>query len=128
VRLIGLQKPSDLPESDRAGSPWLERMGADFDAGPDAFVDTAAPMRSLDLVVTCDTSIAHLAGALGCPVFVLLQRIPDWRWLLGREDCPWYPSMRLVRQSARGDWGEPMRRMRETLLRLSRASPPPPCN
>ena len=67
-------------------------------------LDTAAVMASLDLIVTSDTSIAHLAGALGRPVWVALQHVPDWRWQLGREDCPWYPSMRLFRQTRRGDW------------------------
>ncbi len=61
-------------------------------------------MRNLDLIVTADTSVAHLAGTLGMPVWTLLPFIPDWRWLLEREDSPWYPSMRLFRQSAVGDW------------------------
>ncbi len=63
-------------------------------------------MQSLDLIVSCDTSVAHLAGALGRPVFVMLKKIPDWRWLLDRDDSPWYPTMRLFRQRERGDWGE----------------------
>jgi tetratricopeptide (TPR) repeat protein len=128
VRLISLQKPGDLPAEDRAGAPWLERMGEDFDAGADAFVDTAALMASLDLIVTCDTSIAHLAGALGRPVFVLLQQVADWRWLLDREDCPWYPAMRLIRQSARGDWSGPISRVAAALKELSPAAAPPECN
>ena len=126
VRLISLQKPDDLPPGERAGAPGLNKWGADFDAGADAFVDTAALMASLDLIVTCDTSIAHLAGALGRPVFVLLQQVADWRWLLDREDCPWYPSMRLFRQSARGDWSEPMARVAATLQSLSLDSAWPP--
>ena len=89
----------------------IESLGDEFDAGPDAFVDTAAVMQSLDLIVTCDTSVAHLAGALGRPVFVLLKKIPDWRWLLDREDSPWYPTMRLFRQSERGDWRDVMARV-----------------
>jgi ADP-heptose:LPS heptosyltransferase len=108
-------------------------MGPDFDAGADAFVDTAALMANLDLIVTCDTSIAHLAGALGRPVLVLLQQVADWRWLLDREDCPWYPSMRLIRQSRGGDWSEPLSQAAEALQRLSwerlgRAASPPACN
>ena len=71
------------------------------DDGPDAFIDTAAVMMSLDLIVTSDTSIAHLAGALGRPVWVALRRVPDWRWMLDRADSPWYPSMRLYRQQRR---------------------------
>ncbi len=135
VRLISLQKPDDLPPEDRAPAGWLEEMGLDFDAGGDAFVDTAALMASLDVIVTCDTSIAHLAGALGRPVFVLLQQVADWRWLLGREDCPWYPSMRLFRQSRRGNWAGTLSRVAEALSRarqspatLRSAWPPPECN
>ncbi len=71
---------------------------------PNAFLDTAAVMANLDLVVSVDTSIAHLAGAMGRPVWVALKDIPEWRWMLNREDSPWYPTMRLFRQSARGDW------------------------
>jgi ADP-heptose:LPS heptosyltransferase len=68
-------------------------------------VDAAAVMSSLDLVICSDTSIAHLAGSLGRPVWTLLHATPDWRWLLGYTDSPWYPSMRLFRQSG-GGWGE----------------------
>jgi ADP-heptose:LPS heptosyltransferase len=64
----------------------------------------AAQIAAMDLVITIDNSTAHLAGALGVPVWVLLPFAPDWRWLLEREDCPWYPSMRLFRQPLPGDW------------------------
>jgi len=105
VRLISLQRGAGeeqlslLPPSMR-----VETLGEDFDAGPDAFVDTAAAMTCLDLVVTCDTSIAHLAGALAAPVWVALKSDAEWRWLTGRADSPWYPTMRLFRQSRRGVW------------------------
>src|SRR5262249_25865036 len=82
----------------------IETLGDDFDSGPDAFVDTAAAMESLDLIITSDTSIAHLAGALARPTWVALKRVPDWRWMLDREDSPWYPTMRLFRQPERDDW------------------------
>jgi hypothetical protein len=82
----------------------IETLGGDFDAGPDAFLDAAAVMQCLDLIVTSDTSVAHLAGALGRPVWVSLQHVPDWRWLLQGETCHWYPTMRLFRQPRRGDW------------------------
>jgi tetratricopeptide (TPR) repeat protein len=107
VRLISLQKGageeqlSNLPPSMR-----VETLCADFDAGADAFVDTAAAMTCLDLIVTCDTSIAHLAGALAVPVWVALKSDAEWRWLTGRADSPWYPTMRLFRQSRRGVWGD----------------------
>jgi tetratricopeptide (TPR) repeat protein len=72
------------------------------------FTDTAAALTNLDLLITVDTSVAHLAGALGTPVWLLLPFVPDWRWLLGRKDSPWYPGMRLYRQSAMGDWDSVM--------------------
>jgi hypothetical protein len=68
------------------------------------FAQTAAAMRQLDLIDTIDTSAAHLAGALGLPVWTLLMAVPDWRWFLGRSDSPWYPSMRLFRQPKSGCW------------------------
>ncbi len=105
VRLISLQKNDGVEQLfDLPGDMVVETLGNDFDAGPDAFVDTAAVMMSLDLVVTADTAIAHLAGALGRPVWLVLQHVPDWRWLLDRADSPWYPTMRLFRQKQRGDW------------------------
>ena len=77
-----------------------------MDTGPEALVETAALMCALDLVITSDTSVAHLAGALGVPVWVVLQAIPDWRWLLERSDSPWYPTARLFRQGEDGDWSK----------------------
>lgn len=82
------------------------------------FSDTAALIANLDLVITVDTAVAHLAGALGKPVWILLHFIQDWRWLLGREDSPWYPSARLFRQPARNDWDSVLRRLRRELARL----------
>jgi hypothetical protein len=67
-------------------------------------MDTAALMRSLDLIMTADTALDHLAGALGVPVWVALPFAPEWRWLLQREDSPWYPTMRLFRQTEPGQW------------------------
>jgi hypothetical protein len=79
------------------------------------FADTAAYLEQLDLVVTVDTSVAHLAGALGRPVWVLLPFVPDWRWLLEREDSPWYPTARLFRQPALRDWDAVLRRVAAAL-------------
>ena len=81
--------------ADRAKSPFghkIATLDADPAADADFFLDTAAIMMNLDLVVTCDTSVTHLAGALARPVFVALPVVADWRWMIGREDSPWYPS------------------------------------
>ena len=79
-------------------------LGPQSEPDPDAFLDIAAVMKSLDLIVTVDTSIAHLGGALGCPTWVVVKNLPDWRWLLDRDDSPWYPTVRLFRQAVDGDW------------------------
>jgi hypothetical protein len=125
VRLISLQKGFGEEQlSNLPASFHVETLGANFDAGADAFVDTAAAMTCLDLVVTCDTSIAHLAGALAVPVWVALKSDAEWRWLTGRADSPWYPTMRLFRQSQRGVWGdvfEAMARELAALVELRRA-------
>jgi tetratricopeptide (TPR) repeat protein len=82
----------------------LTNLGDDFDAGDDAFIDTAAVMANCDLIITSDTAIAHLSGALGCQTWVALKHNPDWRWMLDRNDSPWYPTMTLYRQKQRGNW------------------------
>jgi len=81
--------------------------------------DTAALMKFLDLVISVDTSMAHLAGALGRPLWVLLPKVPDWRWLLDREDCPWYPSACLVRQTVQNNWGPVIERVRAGLIEMA---------
>jgi hypothetical protein len=68
------------------------------------FAETAAALSCMDLLISVDTAVTHLAGTLGRPVWTLVQFAPDWRWLTGRSDSPWYPSMRLFRQQTRGDW------------------------
>lgn len=79
-------------------------LGPDFDGSSGRYMDTAALMKTLDLVVTVDTSVAHLAGALGVPVWVVLPTVADWRWMLDCDDTPWYSTMRLFRQETYGDW------------------------
>lgn len=117
ITWISLQKG---PGSEQlAEMPWRDRVLSyeeQLDSGPDAFVDTAAIMANLDLVITCDTSVAHVAGALGCPTWVALTRTPDWRWLLDRADSPWYPSMRLFRQRQPRDWLPVFQEMRASLV------------
>ncbi|WP_158816239.1 DUF6165 family protein [Methylocapsa sp. S129] len=125
VRLISIQK--GVGSEQLVNLPpgmAVETLGADFDAGPDAFVDTAAVIAHVDLVVTCDTSIAHLAGALGAPVWVALKHVAEWRWLRERADSPWYPSMRLFRQSERGDWSGLFARITAALDPLVRQESP----
>jgi tetratricopeptide (TPR) repeat protein len=90
--------------------------------------DTAAQMMQMDLIISIDTSMAHLAGALGRPLWVLLSKVPDWRWLLDREDCPWYPTARLFRQPATNDWPSVIAKVRSELITLAekkRQSEPP---
>jgi hypothetical protein len=86
----------------------IGRALLDFASGLDeaagAFMDTAAIMKNVDLVISADTAVAHLAGALGVPVWVALPLVPDWRWLLERDDSPWYPTVRLFRQRQLGNW------------------------
>jgi len=102
IQIVSLQKDGRSEELDS-----LPRERLLCDAGPDLadFADTAALMTALDLVISVDTSVLHLAAALGMPCWGLIDFAGDWRWLTGRRDSPWYPSLRLFRQPARGDWG-----------------------
>jgi FkbM family methyltransferase len=124
VRLISLQKHDGLEQlwsvPDKVA---IETLGDNFDSGPDAFIDCAAVMANLDLVITSDTAIAHLAGALGRPTWVALRKVPDWRWLLEREDSPWYPTMRLFRQTTDGDWADVFSEIEQSLQVLLREQP-----
>ncbi len=96
------------------------------------FADTAAVISQLDLVISVDTAVAHLAGALGKPVWIMLSFVPDWRWMLQREDSPWYPTARLFRQETAGDWdgvGDrvkiALQELTKSLMIASETSPPP---
>ena len=123
VRLISLQKSAgveqlrDLPEGMR-----VETLPEDFDAGDGAFLDSAAMMACVDLVITSDTALTHLAGASGARTWLPLKHVPDWRWMLERSDSPWYPEHRLFRQRRRGDWSDVFAEMESALWELSRRS------
>jgi tetratricopeptide (TPR) repeat protein len=103
VRLISLQKGAGSEQlSALPAGMQEETLGADYESGD--FAETAAVMEALDLVISCDTAMAHLAGALARPIWVALRDAAEWRWLQDRDDSPWYPGMRLFRQATRGDW------------------------
>jgi hypothetical protein len=113
IRLISLQTDHGMDQlaCQSGRSPIIELTGR---RGRD-FAETAAIMTHLDLVIAPDTAVAHLAGGLGIPVWVALSSVPEWRWLTGREDSPWYPTMRLFRQTTFGDWDGVFRRMTDVL-------------
>jgi tetratricopeptide (TPR) repeat protein len=104
VIFISLQKGPGNEQLDTVPFGNSVLRFADLDAGPDAFLDTAAALKCVDLLVTSDSAIAHLAGALGVPTWLCLMHEPDWRWMLARPDTPWYPSMRLFRQPTPKNW------------------------
>ncbi len=121
MSLVSLQKGPGVEQlAALAGRFAVRELGADFDEGRGAFMDTAAVMKNLDLVITSDTAVAHLAGALAVPVWVALSAVPDWRWLEARDDSPWYASMRLFRQPRLGDWQAVFERLAEELRRESK--------
>jgi hypothetical protein len=91
----------------------------DLDQQLQDFADTAAIMEQLDLIITTDTAVAHLAGALNRPAWVLLAAVPDWRWLRRRRDSPWYPSMTLFRQSSAGNWAGVMAQVGAALSEIA---------
>jgi Flp pilus assembly protein TadD len=124
VRLISLQKGAGTEQlREVAGRFSVTELGSQVDEAAGAFMDTAAIMKNLDLVVSSDTSVAHLAGALGVPVWVAIPTATDWRWLLGREDTPWYPTMRLFRQSEWGNWEKVFERMAAALAKQLENTP-----
>jgi hypothetical protein len=121
VQLISLQKgPAAAQIGEVPFGHKIVTLEADPDADADFFLDTAAIMMSLDLVVTCDTSVTHLAGALARPVFVAVPVINDWRWLIGREDSPWYPTLRIFRQAATGGWDAVLGRIAEAVRGIAK--------
>jgi len=118
IRWISLQKGSGETQEVQQTALNLVDLGPELDADG-AFLDTAAVVAGLDLVITADTSIAHLAGALGAPVWLALSAHNDWRWFSGREDSPWYPSMRLFRQSRLDRWDDVFERIGSALVELA---------
>ena len=120
VSLVSLQKG---PGSDQLRAVSFREqvidLSPELDSGSQAFLDTAAVIAGLDLVISTDTSIAHLAGALAQRVWIALPAVAEWRWLLGRSDSPWYPTMRLFRQPRRGDWTSVAAALADDLARLA---------
>jgi hypothetical protein len=110
VAYYNLQKGPQAKQTAPAG---LELI--DLTAELSDFAETAALISNLDLVISADTAVAHLAGALAKPVWVLLPFVSDWRWMMDRTDSPWYPTMRLFRQPRWGDWDEPVKRVTNEL-------------
>jgi tetratricopeptide (TPR) repeat protein len=121
VTFFSLQKGQDLFPSQQPPEMRL----IDWSRELHDFADTAALIAGLDLVITIDTAVAHLAGAMGKPTWVLLSIGSDWRWFIDRDDSPWYPTMRLFRQPALGDWDTPLKRIAEELSRPSSTGAPP---
>ena len=107
-----------LPDIKCFGVKCISDLGKELDVRGHAFEDTAAVISLLDLVITSDTSIAHLAGALGTPVWVMLPFAPDWRWGLRAETTPWYPNMRLFRQPKPNDWQAVVNNVHQELIQL----------
>ena len=103
VALLSLQKG---PKTGQAGKYYGPAPLINIGAEIDDYDDTMAILEKLDLLVTVDTSVAHVAGAMGRPVWIMLPRAPDWRWLLDRTDTPWYPTVRLFRQQTVRQWGD----------------------
>jgi hypothetical protein len=119
MHFVGVQR--ELREGDAellAREPRVTQLGTELDD----FADTAAVLALVDLVITVDTSVAHLAGAMGRPVYVLVPFSPDWRWTLAGESSRWYPTARLFRQPSLGDWDSVIERLRGELARFSPSS------
>jgi len=119
VTLYSLQKMSGEDQlKDLNGKVMIHEFGADFDNAHGRFMDTAAVIKNLNLVVTIDTSICHFAAALGAPVWNLLPCPADWRWMVECDDTPWYPNMRLFRQPKSGDWDSVIERVTQEIKKL----------
>jgi len=125
IQLISLQRGAGTEQlKNWKGSKLIYCLPESIDQTSGAFMDTSAILHFLDLVVTSDTSMAHLAGALARPTCIMLGYTPDWRWLQQRTDSPWYPTCKLFRQPAVGDWDTVVQGIVQHIetLRLSHAS------
>jgi hypothetical protein len=121
VQIFSLQKGPGSEELKSAGSQIsIVDLGRELDERTGAFVETAAVLKNLDLLIACDTAVGHVAGALGVPTWLALNNVPDWRWLEHRGDSPSYPSLRLFRQNRFGDWQGVFGRIAESLRMLGR--------
>ncbi len=121
IAMYGLQKGGAARQAETLDG--MRRM-INFDCELKDFSETAAAIENLDLIISVDTALVHLAGAMGKPVWTLLPYAPDWRWLLEREDSPWYPTMRLFRQPAHGDWGAVFGEVKDELEKLVATTTP----
>jgi hypothetical protein len=115
---VSLQKEVRAGDAEILANSGMRRFGEQLGD----FSDTAGLISQLDLVISVDTGVAHLAGALGKPVWILLTHAPDWRWLLDRDDTPWYPTARLFRQADSREWGSVVARVGEALVELLESS------
>jgi FkbM family methyltransferase len=115
VHWFSLQKGVGLEQRDRYAGRFDVKPIPGMDESGAAFLDSAAIMHHLDLIITIDSAIAHVAGALGIPTWLLLAHVPDWRWMLDRTDSPWYPSLRIFRQPQVGDWSNVIRQVADQL-------------
>ena len=107
-------------ETKKKNIPENIHLFNNFDNHDEAFLDTISLIKNLDLVISCDTSIAHIAGSLNCPVWVPLKMVPDWRWMLKTSKTPYYPSMKLYRQEEWGNWDFVFKIMREDILNINK--------
>jgi hypothetical protein len=115
IELFGFQKGPHEQDIQQLGlGALVHPLGQYFED----FIDTAAAIEMMDLMITMDTSVAHLAGSLGKPIWLLLQYVPSWLWLENRRDTPWYPSMTLYRQTTTGDWLGVFKRVQKALAKF----------
>lgn len=123
VQLVSLQQVNALEQIEPLSKSWdLYQPGEEYQATTGSFMESAALILNTDLVITADTAVAHLAGALGVPVWVLVSQIPEWRWLLERTDSPWYPTVRLFRQDQLGDWKSVIQEVKSEMEQLFQQS------